>query len=87
MLSLAAAGATQEPSGAFIAALWVLTVVFLAFPVGCAIAALRLKQISRSLPEGQERMGKSGQAGCLMIFAFPALIFGLFLLSWVTSID
>ncbi|TWP38982.1 hypothetical protein [Leekyejoonella antrihumi] len=77
----------NPPPTAFLITLWALTVILLGGVVAALLGAYRLRQKTRDMPEGQQRSGKRGQAGCLLIAAIPATLFGLFLLTWAIGIS
>ncbi|GGB29124.1 hypothetical protein GCM10011492_19340 [Flexivirga endophytica] len=77
----------KTPPLAFRITLWILVVFFIGVAVAGAVTWWRLRRTAQDLPEGQERQGKSGQAGCLMAGAIPALLLGLFLLDWAIQVS
>jgi len=77
----------KTPPLAFRITLWALVVIFLGSAVFGAVTWWRLRKQAQTMPEGQERQGRSAQAGCMMVGAIPALLVGLFLLDWAIQVS
>lgn len=77
----------KTPPLAFRITLWLLVVAFLGAAVAGAVTWWRFRQQAARLPEGEQRRGRSSQAGCMLIGAIPALLFGLFLLDWAIQVS
>lgn len=76
----------NPPPTAFLITLWALTVLALGGAIAAVVGAIRLRRTAAGLPEGREQSGKRGQSGCLLIFAVPTTLLGLFLLTWAIGI-
>ncbi|RNI25266.1 hypothetical protein [Flexivirga caeni] len=77
----------KTPPLAFRITLWILVVAFLGGAVVGVVGWFRMRRKAAALPEGDERGGRSTQAGCLMAGAIPLLLFGLFLLDWAIQVS
>lgn len=77
----------KTPPLPFRLTIWFLALVFLGVAVAAVFTWWRLRRAAKELPQGHERQGKSGRAGCLMAGAIPAALFGLFLLDWAIQVS
>ncbi|NNG38818.1 hypothetical protein HJ588_05955 [Flexivirga sp. ID2601S] len=77
----------NTPPLAFRITLWALAIIVLGAAVAAVITWWRLRKVATAMPEGQQRQGRSAQAGCLMVGAIPALLLGLFLLDWAIQVS
>ncbi|WP_265445567.1 hypothetical protein [Flexivirga meconopsidis] len=77
----------KTPPLGFRITLWVLAIVVLSAAIAAAVTWWRLRKVAAAMPEGQQRQGRSAQAGCLMVGAIPALFLGLFLLDWAIQVS
>lgn len=77
----------KTPPLGFRITLWALVVLALGGAITAVVLWWRFRQKMAQLPQGQERQGRSAQAGCLLIGAIPLTLFGLFLLDWAIQVS
>lgn len=77
----------RRPPTGFLITLWALTVLALGAAVWAIVYSIILRRRAARTTDRDENAGRRGQAGCLMVFAIPCLLLGLFLLSWAVGVS
>jgi membrane protein implicated in regulation of membrane protease activity len=77
----------KTPPTAFLVTMWALTIIFLGLSVLGAVLWWRMRQATGTNRRGVDVQGQQAQAGCLAVGSIPALLVGLFLLTWAIQVS